>query len=126
MGLIEQAKSDIKDITSNLDEWAVSITFTAPTGEIATVNGLHSKHHMSMDTDGNRINSKNAHISVSEELLTAKNYPVRNKKGEVKLNDHKVNVKDSTGISKNYVIREGFPDETIGLITCILGSHGAN
>ncbi len=125
MGLIDRAKSDIKDITSNPDEFGVSITFTAPTGEIATINGLHSKHHMAIDTDGNTINSKNAHISVSEDLLIAQNYPVR-KDGEVKLNDHKVSVKDSTGISKNYVIREGFPDETIGLITCILGSFGKN
>lgn len=125
MGLIDQAKKDIKDITSNTDEWGVSITFTAPTGEIATVNGLHSKHHMNIDTEGNMISGKNAHISVSEALLTAKNYPVR-KAGEVNLKNHKVSVKDSTGISKNYVIREWFPDETIGLITCILGSHGTN
>ena len=125
MGLIDRAKSDIKAITSNPDEWAVSIAFTAPTGEIATLNGLHSKHHMGMDTDGNRVNSKNAHISFSEELLTAQNYPVR-KDGKVKLNGHKINVKDSTGIIGNYVINEAFPDETIGLITCILGSHGTN
>ncbi len=125
MGLIDQAKSDIKDITSNPDEFGVSITFTAPTNETATINGLHSKHHMSVNTEGIMINSKNAHISFSEELLTAKNYPVRTD-GEVKLNNHKVSVKDSTGISKNYVIREGFPDETIGLITCILGSNGTN
>ncbi len=125
MGLIDQAKSDIKDITSNPDEFGVSIAFTAPTGETATINGLHSKHHMGMDTDGNRVNSKNAHISISEELLTAQNYPVR-KTGEVNLKDHKVSVKDSTGISKNYVIREWFQDETVGLITCILGDHGTN
>ena len=125
MGLIDQAKSDIKDITSNSDEFGVSITFTAPTNETATINGLHSKHHMAIGTDGNMINSKNAHISFSEELLTAKNYPVR-KAGEVNLKDHKVSVKDSTGISKNYVIREWFQDETIGLITSILGSFGTN
>lgn len=126
MGLIDQAKSDIKDITSNPDEFGVSITFAAPTGEIATLNGLHSKHHMSIGTDGNMINSKNAHISVSEELLTAQNYPVRDIKGEVNLKNHKIKVKDSTGIIKDYIIREWFPDETIGLITCILGDHGTN
>ncbi|KKN54307.1 hypothetical protein LCGC14_0593620 [marine sediment metagenome] len=125
MGLIDRAKSDIKAITSNPDEFGVSMTFTAPSGETATLNGLHSKHHMSMDTDGNMISSKNAHISVSEELLTAQNYPVR-KAGEVNLKNHRVSVKDSTGISKDYVIREWYPDETIGLITCILGSHGTN
>lgn len=125
MGLIDQAKSDIKDITSNSNEFGVSMTFTAPTNETATVNGLHSKIHMGIDTDGNMINSKKAHISVSEELLTAQSYPVR-KAGEVNLKGHKVTVKDSTGISKTYVIDEWFQDETIGLITCLLGNYGTN
>ena len=125
MGLIDQAKSDIKDITSNLNDFGVSMTFMAPTNETATINGLHSKHHLNIDTDGNMINSKNAHISFSESLLTAKGYPVR-KNGEVNLKDHKVAVKDSTGNNITYIINQWFPDETIGLIMCTLGSHGEN
>jgi hypothetical protein len=36
---------------------------------------------------------------------------------------HVVNVKDSTGIVKNYVVLQNWPDETIGLITFILGDY---
>jgi hypothetical protein len=38
--------------------------------------------------------------------------------------NHLVNVKDSTGNLRNYVIMENFPDETLGMITCILGDYG--
>lgn len=121
MSLIERAKKDWKRITSNTNEFGVEIILIAPGNETATVNGLHSKHHLGIDTDGNAVNTKNAHITVAEDLLVQQNYPVRNSKGEVSLKDHKVVVKDSTGIDKNYYIKEWFPDETIGVITCILG-----
>lgn len=121
VGLIDQAKADIKQITGNSDEFGIELLFEAPTSETATVIGLHTKHHLGVDTDGNRVNSKNAHISISEELLTELNYPVRDSSGEVNLKNHKVTAKDSTGNPATYVIREWYPNETIGLITCILG-----
>ena len=124
MGLIEQAKKDIEQITSNSNDFGVTMLFEAPGGEKATVNGLHSKHHMAYDTDGNMVNSQNAHVSVSEKFLTDAGYPGRNLNGEVTHKDHKVTVKDSTGVEKVYSIREWYPDETIGLITCILGIYG--
>jgi hypothetical protein len=120
MSLYDLAKADIQQITSNPDEWSREITFTAPTGEIAIINGLHTKHHLGIDTEGARVNSKNAHISISEKLLTDASYPVRNAIGEVSLFNHRVAVADSTGIVKNYKITENYPDETIGLIVCIL------
>lgn len=123
MSLLDQAKADIQTITANSSEFGRSITFTAPDDSTATVIGLHSKHHLAINPDdGTPVNAKNAHISVSEALLTAASYPVRNASGEVNLKGHVVSVKDSTGLSKNYKIREWFPDETIGLITCILDS----
>ncbi len=123
-GLIEQAKADVLAITSNPDEFGISMTFTAPEpgNETATVVGLHTKHYIGINEEGIAVNTKNAHISVSESLLTDAGYPVRNiTSGEVVLKNHKVSVKDSTGVVKNYVIEEWFPDETIGLIVCILG-----
>lgn len=120
MSLRDQAKADIQQITSNSDEWGIEISLTAPTSETCTIIGLHSKHHLATDTDGSKVNSKNASISISEQLLIDNEYPVRNNKGEVSLKKHKVLVKDSTGITKQYVINEWFPDETIGLIVCIL------
>jgi hypothetical protein len=97
MSLIEQAQRDIQRITSNSKEFGVNMTFIAPTGEIAQVTGLHTKHHLGIDTEGNRINSRNAHVSVSEYVLNAQYYPVRNSNNEVDLNKHLVSVRDSTG-----------------------------
>ncbi len=124
MNLKVQAKKDIKIITGSSGEWVDEIKLTSPSGIVAHITGLHTKHHLGVDSDGVQINSKNSHISFSEENI--QNYPVRNQNGEVSLKNHRVSVKDSTGILKEYVIQEWFPDETIGLIVCILGDYGTN
>lgn len=88
--------------------------------------GLASKHFINFDTDGLPVNSKNAHICLDESDLVEKGYSARNLTGEISLINHKIEVKDSTGVIKNYVIQETFPDETLGLIVCILGDYGTN
>lgn len=123
MSLLDQIRLDIEQITSNDQEFAVSATFTDLSGGTATINVIHSKHHMAQDTQGIRVNSKNAHISFAENNLTADGYTVRNAAGEVAMINHRVTVKDSTGIDKDYVIREAYPDEMVGLIVCILGDY---
>lgn len=122
MGLLNDIKEDIRAITSDTNGFGVELTFTAPTGEVAVVAGLHTKHHMGFDVEsGKDVNIKNAHCSVSEALLTEAGYPVRNAAGEVFLRDHQVQAVDSTGTLCKYVVAEWIPDETIGLILCILG-----
>ncbi len=120
MGLIQQAKEDWQRFTSDPDLFGVSIDFEAPTSETATVVGFATKHNIGVDTEGNLINTKNAHISVAEKLLTDKGYPTRNSDGEVALKGHRIDYVDSTGGSKKYVIQQSFPDETVGIIVCIL------
>ena len=121
MSLIDVAKKDWQRYTSNENEFGVSITIETPTNSNqATIVGLASKHHIGIDNEGNLVNSKNAHISFSEQLLTDESYPVRNVSGEVDLEHHKVTVKDSTGLDKEYLISEYFQDETVGFIVCIL------
>jgi hypothetical protein len=110
MSLLDQAKEDIESITSDPEEWGRSILFEAPGGETATVVGLHSKHHLGFDTDGLKVNSKNAHLSVSETLLLEQNYPVRNSQKQVAMRNHKVTVIDSTGESCVYHIKETYPN----------------
>ena len=51
------------------------------------------------------------------------NYPVRNTKDQVDLEDHRVTVKDSTGFDQMYVIDQSWPDETLGNIVCILSDY---
>lgn len=121
MGLIEQAQTDIRKITSNLNDFGVPLFFESPTGDTATIAGFHSKHHLKISTEGAAVNGRNAHVSFSEKLLTDLSYPVRNGNSEVDLKGHKVTAKDSTGIDKKYVIEQYFQDETVGLIVCILG-----
>jgi hypothetical protein len=123
MGLVEQAKADIKTITSNLNDFGVSMTFTAPTSETATITGLHTKHHMAYTPEGERVNTKIASVAISEDLLTASSYPVRNSAGEVNMSGHLVSVADSTGSVKNYICNEWFPDEAVGIIVLILGDY---
>lgn len=121
MGLIAQAKADIEAITSNLSHWAVSMTFTTTDNlSSITINGLHTKHHLGVTEEQRRVNTKNASVTISERFLTDAGYPVRIN-GEVQMRDHKVLVKDSTGATCLYIIREWFPDETVGLIVFILG-----
>lgn len=122
MGLIEQAKQDIQDILAD-DEtgfgWTVTLT-KKNTGETITLPGLYSKHHLKIDTDGNPINGKNAHLSVAEGTFVARGYPVRNSKNEVYMRDDQVTVTDISGIEFKYKIGENFPSETTGLIVCLL------
>ena len=87
--------------------------------------GFVSKHWLSVDTDGNAANSKNAHITLDEDVLKEANYPVR-LENEVFLRGHRVTTLDSTKLNKVYVIKEWFPDETLGLIVCILGDYESN
>lgn len=88
------------------------------------IKGLHSKHWISFDTNGSQINSKNAHILISENVLIDLLYPVRNlKTGNIDLKNHRITVKDATLIEKEYIINECYPSETFGLIVCILGDY---
>ena len=119
-GLIEQAKGDWQRFSSDPKTWGIAITLTAPSAEVANIAGLATKHHIGVDSDGNAINTKNAHITISEQLLVDAGYPVRDSDNEVAIINHRVSYKDSTGVAKEYVIEETSPDETIGMITCIL------
>ena len=122
MGLIDQATQDWQRFSSDTEGWGVSINIETPSGsQNVDIAGLATKHHIGIDAEGNLINTKNAHISFAEKLLTDEGYPVRNTEGEVALFNHRVNYADSTGVIKKYVIREWFPDETVGVIVCILG-----
>ncbi len=125
MGLREQSIIDTAYITGNLNDWGAVITMTAPNGESVVVTGLHNKHHLDVDTEGNIINSKKASVSISETniLLINPNYPIRNIKNEVDLNRHKVTVADSTGLQCNYILQGWYPDEVLGLIVCILEDY---
>lgn len=118
--LLQDAKIQSKNYITN-GGFESDITITTPDDAMSlNTTGFATKHHINFDTDGAPINAKNAHICISEQVLSDAGYPVRVNE-EVYLAGHRVTVKDSSGIAKNYVIKENFPNETLGLIVCILG-----
>ena len=122
MGLTELSIAHAKAFTTNTDHWGVSMVFTAPTSETATVDGLHVRHNTQYDQEtGALVSGRNASVTVSESVLTDAGYPVRNGDDDVHLANHRVSVADSTGTTREYVVREWFPDEKLGIIVCILG-----
>jgi hypothetical protein len=124
MGLRELAKADIADITSNLNEFGLAMTFTPPTGYSLEVVGTEAKIHMQFDVEtGKDINAQKASVSVSEQFFIDGDYPVRDAAGRVNMKKHKVDYIDSTGTTCLFEVLEQFPDETLGLIVFILGQR---
>lgn len=120
MNLLAKAKSDLAAISQK--DFAIDLTFDDTAGKIETIKGWGIKHHISIDEDtGLAVNSKNAHCSFSESVLAATGYPIRDGNDEVKMKFHKVTFKNSNDVSKIYMINQTFPDESLGIITCILG-----
>lgn len=123
MGLIEQARKDIAQITQNGGDFAIDMVFTSPDGDVANVKGLHTRHHLGINDQGLPINSRNVHVSISETALTDAEYPYRNDDNEVYLKNHRVDAADSSGVVRAYKVEQWHQDETVGLIVCILGDY---
>lgn len=81
------------------------------------------KHAGSFDSDGNQVNTSNAHITVDEEVFKLNNYPYRQSNGEILLNYHVLSYVDSSGNKNSHTVRETFPDENLGLINISLGKY---
>ena len=123
--LLQKARRDSKKYVT-AGGFHQGITLVTPDGSTTLeTTGLVSKHWINFDTDGNAINAKNAHICIDQSVLATENYPYL-KDGEVHLHKHRVTTQDSSGENKQYVVNEHFPDETLGLIVCILGDYDPN
>jgi hypothetical protein len=125
--LFDIIKRDAKFII-NKGGYDIDISLTTKDGsKTVDIRGWAVKTSGSFDSDGNQVNTKNAHITIDEQVLTGLGYPVRSdRKGgidEVDLIKHKVSFKDSSGVVKNYLVRENMPDENLGLIKLWLGDY---
>lgn len=123
--LLDMARKDAKKIATSVG-WEEEIQISSPDkSKSLSIKGWHTKHKIPVQTDGGQISTRNAHILISEDDLI--DYPVRDEKnGRIDLKNHFVDVADSTGVVKNFVINESHPSETFGLIVCILGEYTAN
>lgn len=119
---METAVAAVKRIRTDPNGFTKSIQFIAADGiTTATINGMSSVIHLGVDNQGEFVNSRKAHISITESSLTDLGYTTRDQNNALILKGNRVNVMDSTGTSEKYVIREIYPDEALGLLVCILG-----
>lgn len=119
--MLQQARKDALKINKAIG-WEEDIKLSTPDQSLTVdLKGIHTKHHISFDDLGQRVNAKNAHILIDEKDLLENDYPYRNKTGNVALIGHFVEVADSNGDVKRFIVNETFPSETFGLIVCILG-----
>jgi hypothetical protein len=120
--LLDLARRDTARIVSDPNGFTSVATFYPPEGDPVVMDVLHTKHHFGFDEEARKwANTKNAHLSFAESLAVSLGYIIRNAQREVFLQKHKVVVADSTGQEWTYRIEQWFPDETVGLICCILG-----
>lgn len=123
MSAIDQMNAAIASISSNPLGFNEAVVFTARTGETATIYCIPNKIGRKLETNtGMIINTKNPSVVFSEANMPT-DYPVRNDDGEVAMIGDRVTMADSTGIQKEYIVQQNIPDETIGLITLILGDY---
>ena len=121
LDILQAARRDAQNIITR-GGFGVDAILTTPSGDkTLLLNGIGSKHHLSFNSDGMPESSKQAHFTVSESLLSIAEYPVRNALEEIDLKKHRLSYKDSSDVLKHYVVKDHYPDETLGLIVLILG-----
>ena len=124
MNLIDAARRDIHDITTNEDTgFAVFFVMYLSSGTVSPqIKGTSARHFMAFNTDGVKVSSLNAHVSVTEQALIMGGITVRDGNNDVVLLGKRVNVTDRGGINRDYVVVEQYPNDGLGFITLILGS----
>ena len=117
--LFDIIKRDAKAVINN-GGYQLDIEFTSKDGsKTVNIKGWAVKVSGSFDSDGNQVNTKNAHVTIDEDSLTKLDYPVRSfrkKIAEIDLINHRVSFADSSGNVAHYTVRENIPDENLGLI----------
>jgi hypothetical protein len=121
--LLQLAKRDSNHFVTK-GGFETEITVSTPAQDkTVTLTGFATKHWISFDTDGNSVNSKNVHVCLSETALVNAGIQVRKSNKEISLLKHYVSYADSSGLVKDYIVSENYPDETLGLIVLILKDY---
>lgn len=121
--LLQSARKDLKKILTGGSGFEDDVFITDTTsGQNFSIKGIHPKHSISFDSDGNPINSKSATVNIMESDLLLNGVKTRNDNtGNVDLYHLLIDIADASGVVKNYKVNETFPSETFGCIIIVLG-----
>lgn len=122
--ILELAKRDARRYV-NSGGFEVNLLITPTVGDPVTIQGLTSRHSQGFDTNGKPIVSDNAHCSFSEVDLTNEGLTTRNSQGDLIVKDWVVQFTDAISAT-TYLISEAYPDNTLGIIKCMLTLHEPN
>jgi hypothetical protein len=122
MGMIERAQAAVRKYRSDPNGFTKLITITSPDDSIVVSEyGMHARITEKFNSIGEVVNTNKAHVSISEPTWNAAGLVTRNADNECLLKDYKVDALDSNGVLCHYVVREVNTDDTLSLITLVLG-----
>lgn len=121
MSILAKARADWRKLSQSAFD--LELTFNNNQGQTAVIKGIGTRHSLSMDTDGMAVNQPNNHVSFCEALIQETNplYVIRQPGSEeVQMTGHRVSFEDSTGTVHEHIIKQAWPDQTVGVVVCIL------
>lgn len=122
--ILELAKRDTRRYV-NSGGFEENLLITPTSGDPVTIQGLSTRHSQGFDTEGRPVVSDNAHCSFSETDLTDEGLITRNSQGDLIVKDWLVEFTDAI-TTTTYKISEAYPDNTLGIIKCILTLYESN
>jgi hypothetical protein len=118
--IIQRAREDVQRIIEG--SFSVELTLDPGTGPV-TIQGLATRHSLVYDPDtGLQQIGENCHCSFYEKTLNDLGITTRNAAGKVSVKNWIVTWADTSG-TFSYKIKEPYPDETLGLIKCMLAFY---
>lgn len=131
MSLTQRVQQDFYRLSTDKNQWAVDIKFLGKKDDLLPeakiVAGFHNKHHTGYSELGERISTRNSSIAVSEQALTEivdGAFNIRKTPGgDLDMLEHVIQVANSTGEERTYIITKNFPDEVIGCLVFILSDY---
>lgn len=126
MNLMQQAKLDTERILSAVNEFAMSLTFEAPTGETLTTTGQFFDRTAMYGIDQQEVSGRHVIVHVSEQPFTDANYPMRRVDGVITFTNHLVSCTYADGRIEQFKVFDTQPDYSINMITLQLQSYADN
>lgn len=123
MSIIVDAMNMAKEITTELNDFAMMAIFKSPHGDEAQCPVIFSDHTNTYDENGVPINGKQSQLAVSELPLIEQDYPTRNHNGHIDMLGHIITIQYPDGTERTYKSDDIRPDYTINLITIFLSEY---
>lgn len=124
--ITQRIRKDAQRIVEGLFSVELTITAKDLNGDVLpefTIQGLATRHRQNYDPDsGLPIIGLSNHCSFSELTVNEFGIITRNSKNEIIVKGWLVSWTDAIGLVQ-YKIEEPAPDETVGIIKCILGEY---